>query len=88
MNYIGIDIHGNKLQVGDICTFKFKNEKYEGIIMYDEESYAFAFEMKNDSFPRLLMYKADFESIERIINVMSTQLYDEKYEFYRKCYNK
>lgn len=87
MNNIGIDRKGNELQIGDICTFKLKNEKYEGMIVYDEESYAFAFEMKNDSFPMLLMYKADFESIEKIINVMSTKLNDE-YEFYRKIYNK
>lgn len=87
MNYIGRDKNGNKLQIGDICIFKLKNELYEGMIVYDEESYAFAFEMKNDSFPILLMYKADFESIERIINVMETNVNDE-YEFYRKIYNR
>lgn len=87
MDNIGIDGNGNKLQLGDICIFKLKNEKYEGMIVYDEESYAFAFEMKNDSFPMLLMYKADFESIERIMNVTETKLND-KYEFYRSVYNK
>lgn len=38
MNYIGIDGKGNKLQIGDICTFKLKNELYEGMIVYDEET--------------------------------------------------
>lgn len=87
MNNIGFDKNGNALQMGDICSFKLKKEKYEGMIVYDEVSYAFAFEMNNDSFPMLLMYKADFGSIEKIINVMSTKLND-KYEFYRKIYNK
>lgn len=87
MNNIGFDKNGNALQMGDICSFKLKKEKHEGMIVYDEESYAFAFEMKDNNFPMLLMCKADFGSIEKIINVMSTKVND-KYDFYREIYNK
>ena len=87
MNYIGKDKDNKKLQVGDICNFKIDNKDYEGIIIYDEESYAFAFEMQSDCFPMVLMSKADFGSISKIINVSETKIND-KYEFYRTIYNK
>lgn len=86
MNCIGFDAQGNKLQLGDICEFKFKNKDLEGIIIYDESSYAFAFEMKDDNFPMLLMKNANFDSIKKIINVTETKL-DDEYEFYRRIYN-
>lgn len=86
MNYIGRDKDNKKLQIGDICNFKLDNKDYEGMIIYDEESFAFAFEMKDDSFPEILMSKIDYSSISKIINVNSTKLND-KYGFYRKIYN-
>ena len=86
-NYsVGNDKNGYELAFGDICKFKLEvdleEREYEGMIVYDEESFAYAFEMKDDNFPIVLMSKACLNSIEKIINVMATRLNDE-YGFYR-----
>jgi hypothetical protein len=55
--------------------------------MYDEDVFAYVFEMKDDKFPSVYMLKADLDSIEKIINIYSTNMNDE-YGFYREIYNK
>lgn len=84
---IGFDKNNNKLEHGDICKFKIKDKKYEGIIGYSEEDFAYTFEMKDNNFPSVLMNKVDFGSIEKIIGIYSTKLEDE-YSFYRELWNK
>lgn len=85
MDYIGYDNNNNKLEIGDICSFKIDKIQYEGMIEYDESEFAFIFNMKDDNFPCVLMHKADLGSIKRIINVFSTKNGDE-YEFYRNLF--
>lgn len=87
MSYVGFDKNNVKLQIGDICTFTIDKVKYEGMIMYDEDVFAYIFEMKDDKFPSVYMMKADLDSIEKIINVYSTVKNDE-YGFYRDLFIK
>ena len=87
MNYVGFDKKNDKLQIGDICTFTINKVKYEGMIMYDEDVFAYVFEMEDDKFPSVFMLKADLGSIEKIINVYSTVKEDE-YGFYRDLFIK
>lgn len=87
MNYIGFDKNNEKLQMGDICIFTIGRGRYEGIIIYDEESFSFAFEMEDETFPMILMSAVERGSIEKICNVMSTKLGD-RFEFYRELYRK
>ena len=84
---IGYGKNNVKLDIGDICTFTIKKVKYEGMIMYDEDVFAYVFEMKDYKFPSVYMLKADLGSIEKIINIYSTNMNDE-YGFYRELYNK
>jgi len=83
MNYIGFDNEQNKLQLGDICTFKINRIEYEGMIGYSDIDFAYTFEMKYDTFPSVYMMKADLGSINKIINVWSTDPKEDAYEFYR-----
>jgi hypothetical protein len=87
MSYVGYGKNNVKLDIGDICTFTINKVKYEGMIMYDEDVFAYVFEMKDDKFPSVYMLKADLDSIEKIINIYSTNMNDE-YGFYREIYNK
>jgi len=57
---IGTDSCGHKLQCGDVCEFKIKERNEEirelkGMIVYDEDSYAYAFETLDDYAPILCM---------------------------------
>ena len=85
---IGYDKKGKLLNIGDICKFEvevnFRKKECEGIIIYDEETFSYAFEMKDDNFPIVLMNKVYMNSIKKIINVMETM--DREYEFYKKIY--
>lgn len=72
---IGTDKHGNKLQCGDICKFEIKLqrtkrdeeiEELRGMIVYDESSYAYAFETLDDYAPILCMYCAEYGTIEKL----------------------
>lgn len=56
------------------------------MIVYNDSTYAFVFEMKDDNFPMILMKNADLFSIKRILNVTETKIGDE-YEFYRRVHN-
>ena len=85
---IGYDNKNQKLDCGDICKFTIDNKEYEGMIIYDEESFAYALEMKDDKFPIVLICKTDFNSIEKIISIWSTQNDKDRYEFYRELVNK
>lgn len=82
---VGVDSKGCELNIGDICKFKIEKQEYEGMIMYDEDVFAYVFEMKNDKFPCVKMSVAELGSIERTINVCSTKLNDEC-EFYRELW--
>ena len=85
MNCVGYDNIGNKLEVGDICSFKLEGESHEreGIIMYSEDYFAFCFDMNEDQFPSVLMCKAELGTIKKIVNVWSTKTSDEKYKWYQ-----
>lgn len=72
---IGTDKYGYKLQCGDICSFKVKlqrpnrEEEVEeliGMIIYDPDSYAYAFETLDDFAPILCMYCAEYGSVQRL----------------------
>lgn len=68
---IGVDNFGHKLQCGDICGFKIKNRNDEiielkGMIVYDDDSYAFAFETLDDSTPILCMCCVECGTIEKL----------------------
>lgn len=84
---IGADSKGQNLDIADICSFKIEIEgeakELEGMVVYDEESFAYAFEMQDDNFPIVLMNKTT--NIKRIINVWSTKK-DDRFEFYRDIY--
>ena len=85
---IGNDKNGKALNIGDICKFELKigteQKEYEGIVVYDEETFSYAFEMKDDNFPTILMQKACISSIDKITGVMGTT--EKEYEFYRKIF--
>jgi hypothetical protein len=80
---VGYDKTGQKLDWGDICKFTIEKKEYEGMIDYDEDVFAYVFDMKDDKFPCVLMSKVDLDSIERIINIWSTQPDKDNYDFYR-----
>lgn len=68
---IGTDSYGHKLQCGDICSFKIRNREDEvselkGMIVYDEDSYAFAFETLDDYAPILCMCCAEFRTVKKL----------------------
>ena len=74
---VGKDVYGHDLKCGDICSFDIelerpkcgKNiEKMMGMIIYDEDSYAFAFETLDNYAPLLLMYCAELRSIEKLFS--------------------
>lgn len=89
MCHIGYDGAGNKLAINDICTFKLQNESYEheGMIVYDEDTFSFCFEMNDSTFPIVMMDKADRTSIKKIINVWSTKNNNERYKWYQDLVN-
>lgn len=72
---IGNDKYGYKLQCGDICRFKIKLqrpkrekkvEELKGMIIYDPDSYAYAFETLDDYAPILCMYCTEYGSVEKL----------------------
>jgi len=82
---VGRDKHGKELRCGDICTFTIKvessgfNRKKDivplksmlGVIVYDQDSYAFAFETLDDNAPMLLMHVVEYGSIEYVVSIGS-----------------
>lgn len=71
---VGKDRHGKELRCGDICNFKVnsrgdKSEIMKGVIVYDEDSYAFAFATMDDSAPLLYMHVAEYGSIEYEVTI-------------------
>ena len=72
---VGKDVYGYKLQCGDVCLFKVnlqrpkceeKIEEMKGMVIYDEDTYSFAFETLDDYAPLLLMKCAELRSIEKL----------------------
>lgn len=71
---IGTDTNGHKLQCGDICSFEVKlgrtkeneTEELKGMIVYDEDSFAYAFETLDDYAPTLCMYCAEYGTIKKL----------------------
>lgn len=76
---VGKDRFGKELRCGDICSFQLRmdNDKknkqelknLKGIIIYDEDAYAFAFETLDDRIPEILMYVAEYGSIEYEVSI-------------------
>lgn len=81
---VGYDKNGQKLDWGDICKFTIDDKEYEGMIDYDEEMFGYTFEMKLHTFPCVIMSKADYGSIEKIIGIWSTSPGNDDYDFYRE----
>jgi len=74
---IGKDKNGKILRIGDRCQFLVKKKghiglipsKYismEGTISYDEEYFAFVFDIEDEYQPCLFMKIAEYKSIERV----------------------
>lgn len=72
---VGTDKFGHKIQCGDICSFKInlqrpnleeQVEELKGMIVYDEDTYSFAFETMDNHAPFLLMQCAELNSIEKL----------------------
>lgn len=72
---IGQDRWGHNLLCGDVCKFKIKLqrpnqeeriEEMKGMIVYDADSYAYAFETLDNHAPFLCMYCAEENSIEKL----------------------
>lgn len=77
---IGCDMHGHKLHCGDICNFKVKLqrskneeniEELNGMIIYDEDTFSYAFETLDNYIPLLLMSCAEIGSIEKMFEANS-----------------
>ena len=94
---IGYDKNKIELREGDICKFivecpfEKKLIEMEGMISYDREYFAYEFDINEKVYPHylsILMSKAEYGSIEKIINVDSTKINDEKYKFYQDIWNK
>ena len=66
---IGIDAQGKELKCGDICSYKYDNVERKGMIIYDEETYSFAFEQLDDKFPLILMSLVEFDTIKKNKNI-------------------
>lgn len=84
---VGIDKNNIPLQMGDICRFKVDDIEMEGIITYDEEYFAFCFDIDEEKYPKYIsitMQVANFRSIEKIISIFETK--DDEYEVYRKLW--
>lgn len=78
---VGNDKYGHRLECGDICSFDVRLqrpnssesvENIRGMIIYDEDSFAFAFETLDDFAPILLMSCAELHSIERLFEANKT----------------
>lgn len=72
---IGTDRYGHKLHCVDICKFEIKLQRHKcedkvkkmkGMIVYDEDSYAYAFETLDDFAPILCMYCAEYRTVEKL----------------------
>lgn len=81
---VGYGKKAQKLNWGDICKFTIDKKEYEGMINYDEDVFAYVFDMKDEKFPCVLMSKADLDSIEKIIGVFATSPGKDDYDFYRE----
>jgi|GEM_PF-5770661 len=66
---IGTDAQGKELRCGDICSYKYTNIESQGMIVYDEETYSFAFEQLDNKFPMILMSLVELDSIKRLKNI-------------------
>lgn len=74
---VGIDKHGKELRCGDICNFQLRVtgrrkdviKNMKGVIVYDEDSYAFAFATLDESAPILLMHAVEYGSIEYEVSI-------------------
>ena len=76
---VGKDRYGHKLYCGDVCKFKINLQRkngtealtMKGMIIYDEDSYAYAFETLDDNAPLLCMYCAEYGTIEKLFEANS-----------------
>jgi hypothetical protein len=67
---VGTDRCGRKLFVGDICLFKAQlgesMHELKGMIIYDEDTYSFAFTTLDNYLPIILMGCVELGSIEKL----------------------
>lgn len=89
---IGKDAWGRSLCCGDVCKYKIKDKsgeikEYRGMIFYDENEYAFAFEQLEDNFPEILMNKVEPRSINKIINVCEMKESFDNYKEWKVLYS-
>lgn len=67
---IGTDRYGRKLFVGDVCLFKARlgenMHELKGMIIYDEDTYSFAFTTLDNYLPIILMSCVELGSIEKL----------------------
>lgn len=75
-NFVGYDSTGTKLNDGDLCTFKIDGVEKTGIICYDNASYAYCFDMEDDTFPSVYMHRADYGTIVKVMQIKDTNDYD------------
>lgn len=77
---VGEDVYGHKLQCGDICEFKInlqrpkceeKVEEMKGMIIYDKDTYSFAFETLNNYAPVLLMSCVSLKVSKNYLNLIA-----------------
>lgn len=60
---VGKDKKGKELYCGDVCRFITNNQSINGMIVYDDDSYAFAFVTLSESTPVILMHCVDAGTI-------------------------
>lgn len=95
---VGNDKYGHRLICGDICFFDVKLQRpnkeesietLKGMIVYDPDSYAYAFETLDDYAPIICMYCAEYGSIEKLFeaNISNFENIPNGNEW-REIYNK
>lgn len=84
---IGNDKFGEKLRCGDICEYEINKMQRKGLIVYDEDTYSFAFEQIENEFPIALMSAVDFGTIEKSINMDRITRNYPNYDKWKEIYN-
>lgn len=63
---IGIDKNNNGLNIGDRCRFTIHGTTFVGIIDYEEDCFAYSFNIDDDNNTCILINCVDYNSIEKI----------------------
>lgn len=77
---VGHDINRQEIFVGDMCKFNIQLsdglKSMCGIVVYDEDSFAYAFETIDVNAPLLCMYAVEINSIEKLYTPTYEKLKD------------